>query len=62
MEETFHTHTPPKWIACHKDSFFRDMRELMDEFSFSATIPKHRVEELLKKYNEGSKASESRAK
>ena len=46
-----HTHTPAKWVQCQRDSFFDDLKALIAEFSFSATVPKARIEELMDKYH-----------
>jgi hypothetical protein len=46
-----HTHTPAKWVQCQRNSFFDDLKALMAEFSFSATVPKARIEELMDKYH-----------
>jgi len=46
-----HTHTPAKWVQCQRDSFFDELKALIAEFSFSATVPKSRIEELMDKYH-----------
>ena len=46
-----HTHTPAKWVQCQRDSFFDELKALIAEFSFSATVPKARIEELMDKYH-----------
>ena len=50
-QTVIHTHTPAKWVACQRNTFFEELRSLMAEFSFSATVPKARIEELMDKYH-----------
>ena len=52
-----HSHTPPKWVECKeaqeeckREDFAKDLANLLQRYSFSATVPRYELDALMVRY------------